>query len=40
MNFVEVTHGGRLGHEPPQALVEGAIDEEIGAALGASLVAE
>ena len=27
MNFVQMTHGGRLGHELPQALVKGAVDQ-------------
>jgi len=30
MNLVKVPYGGRLGHELPNALVEGAVDEQIG----------
>ena len=31
MNLVEVPYGGRLGHELPNTLVKGAVDEQIGA---------
>jgi hypothetical protein len=31
MNLVEVPYGGRLGHELPNALVKGAVDEQIAA---------
>ena len=31
MNIVEVPYGGRLGHEPPNALIKRAVDDQIGA---------
>jgi hypothetical protein len=34
MNFVEAPYRGRLGHELPNALVKGAVDEQIGAGDG------
>jgi hypothetical protein len=41
MNLVEVPYGGRLGHELPNALVKGAVDEQIGAGdCGATFVVE
>jgi hypothetical protein len=41
MYFVQVAHGRRLGHELPDALIKGAVDEGIGTtALGTTLVAE
>jgi hypothetical protein len=30
MNFIQMTHRGRLGHESPYALIEGALNEKIG----------
>src|SRR5882672_1435952 len=34
MNLVEAPYRGRLGHELPNALVKGAVDEQIGAGDG------
>jgi len=30
MDFVQMTHRGRLGHESPYALIERALNEKIG----------
>jgi hypothetical protein len=41
MDFVQVAHGSRLGHVLPYAIIERAINKEIGAgALGATLLVE
>jgi hypothetical protein len=36
MNLVEAPYGGWLGHELPNALVKGAVDEQIGAGDGSA----
>jgi hypothetical protein len=39
VNFIQMPHGGRLGHELPYALIERAVHKQIGAsAFGATLV--
>ena len=38
MNFIQAARGGRFGHDLPQALIKGAIEEQIGAAPDTSLV--
>jgi hypothetical protein len=41
MDLVEVPCGGRLGHELPNAFVEGSVEEQIGAgACSETLVVE
>jgi hypothetical protein len=30
VNFIQVLHGGRLGHELPYALIERTVDNQIG----------
>ncbi len=40
MNFIQVTEGGRLGHELPDALIQRAIDEQIGSGVFATRVAK
>lgn len=40
MNFVQVTEGGRLGHERPDALVRRTIEEQIGGGAFATRIAK